>query len=494
MKKFLLLLTCVCMVVSCSEDEQKTSNPTPPRIIGEWVFDDPENGIWEKQKFLSNMKFYLSYMTMFPYTAQENAEGSYYYTSDNSKITFSYQNVLGGITYQDAVIEEINDWSYTASYYNDDNTFTGRYTYHKLLDVEEMPFGESCIPQYDSLISDVTIKGFKSNNEDIAIVNPNTGEITAGSTFGRTYVNVITDEGIAYIEVNVKDPENLFPDYSPALNMNEKEVKKQWPDFCVYGEPVANCIHYPIIASDYAEMAMIWLDDDKNVESVQLSVNTTAIDEAEREKEIHKYLSTKYEYISSESGIYMYFDLSNPQELPMAIYYSPELNLIEYQKIILDDLWEDYTLNFGKSSADLIKIYGAPVYQTTTNLFFTPENDYVENVVFSLTDDKVYAASIILRADCDWQEALNFLNRKYYYFEEGSDASNNSFAFMNKKTLTESSIGIIFDGKEGIITYVDLTANVSSSETVQTIAAETRGLRTVSKPRKPLAIYPKLKR
>lgn len=336
MKKLLLLVACVCMFASCGDDEKPTPDPVPSLIIGEWVYDDPGNGIWEKQKFLSNMKFYLSCMNMRPYLALEHVEGTYYYTEGSKKFTFTYQNVFGGITYQDAVVEDMNDYSYTASYYNDDNTFSGRYTYHKLIGKINLSFDESCVPQYGKMLPNAIVKGYKSNNEKLVVVNSSTGEIVAKPKAGRTYVNIITDEGIAYVEINVVDPVNLFPDYSSALNMNEAEVKKQWPDFCVHATPIANCIHYPIIANDYAEMAMIWLDDNKNVESVQISVKTTAKEEAERETEIHEYLSGKYEYQSLNNGIYMYFDMTNPQILPMAVYYSPKLNLIEYQKIIFN--------------------------------------------------------------------------------------------------------------------------------------------------------------
>ena len=491
MKKLFLLLVCVCVLASCSDDEKSTPDPTPSLIIGEWVYDDLGNGIWEKQKFLSNMKFYLSYITMYPYETQENAEGTYYYTEGSKKFTFTYQNVLGGITYQDAVIEDINDYFYTASYYNDDNTFSGRYTYHKLIGNVNLSFDESCIPQYNKMIPNAVIKEYKSNNEELVVVNSSTGEITTKSKAGRTYINVITDNGIAYVEVNVVDPVNLFPDYSSALNMNEEEVKKQWPNFCIHATPIENCVYYPIIANDYAEMAMIWLDDNKNVESVQISVKTTVKDEDEREAEIHEYLSGKYEYQSLDNGTYMYFDMTNPQILPMAVYYSPKINLIEYQKIIFNDLWEDYTQNFGKTFNELKQKYGEPFYQTTTSQYFSQENSYIEFVAFSLSDDKVYTASAFLKADCDWQEALNFINRIYYYYEKGSDVSNRYFAFTNKKSLAESNIGSTFDGKNGLITYVDLTANSSSLAVNKKIVAEIKNMKTIPSNQKALVIIPK---
>lgn len=480
MKKLILFFACVCMLVSCSKDDNVVIDNTPEKIIGEWVYDNPDNGIWEKQKFLSNMKFYLSYLYMNPFATQENAEGTYYYTEDSKKFTYTYQDVLGGRTYQDAVIENINDYSYTASFYNDDNTSSGRYTYHKLLDVVNLAFGESETPKYAILIPNININVFKSNNEDIATVNSSTGEITAGSKAGRTYINVITDEGIAYVEVNVTDPDNLIPDYSSALNMNEEEVKKQWPNFCVYATPVSNCIHYPIVGYDYADMIMVWLDNSKNVERVHVSVKTTVVGDSEREVAIHKYLSEKYDYQSSDNGIYIYIDRSQSQ-LPMAIYYSPKENLIEYQKIEINDLWEDYTNYFGKTANDLNKVYGEPFYQDATSLYYLQDNEYIDFVSFSLKSEtlKVYAVSAFLKNGCDWQEALNYLNRKYYYYEKGSQVSDNYFAFTNKKNLSESNIGITFDGKNRLITYVDLTANNTKTIKVESILTKTKKIRTL---------------
>lgn len=336
MKQHLFLLACftacISLFISCSSDDDNEIVIDPTLIIGEWVYDAPDDGIWEKQKFLSNMKFYVSYLTLNPYSEQENTEGNYYYTEGSKKFTFTYQNVLGGITYQDAVIESINEYSYTATFYNDDNTFNGRYTYHKLIGSVSLIFNENNTLQYERLIPNANVNTFRSNNEEIAKVNPNTGEITAGTKAGRTYINVVTDEGIAYVEVYVKDPVNLIPDYSSALNMNEEEVKRLWPDYCIHAIPVANCIYYPIVGYDYAAMAMIWLDDEKNVESVQITVKTTVVNDVVREPELHKFLSEKYEYQSSENGIYTYYDFSQPQVLLMAIYYSPTDNLIEYQK------------------------------------------------------------------------------------------------------------------------------------------------------------------
>lgn len=475
MKKFLLAIVCLVGFVACDDDEKVivSGTSTSEMIVGEWVYDNPDIGRWEKQKFLNNMVFYYSCFNLNPYLDLDNMEGTYYYTQKDKKFTFTYANVLGGVTYQDAVIENISKYSYTATYYNDDASYTGKYTYHRLIDDVQICYGESVTPKYNRLITDTDIRTFLSNDTEIAEVDPVSGAITAGNKAGVTYVSVVTNDGDAYVEVVVVDPDNLFPDYSLALNMNEAHAKQVWPDYCVYAGPFfTDRIGYPVRGNAYAKMVTMWLDDNRNIESVQVELKSSTQD---IETEIHGFLSAKYEYQSQTDGIYMYFDFSQPDVLPLAVYYSPSLNLVEYQKIeVAKDLWPDYTNGFGMTADELKESYGAPFYESGNSLCFMQENDYVDFVAFSLSSatNTVYASSAFLKTDCDWQEALNFLNRKYFYYEKGSEPDDNFFAFTNNSILEASNIGITFNGNEGLVTYVDLTASRHTSLSTSVLMSE----------------------
>lgn len=485
MKKNLLYFVAMIFLAACSDndnnvdDENNIGDKEPisaaTLIVGEWVYDNPSEGIWEKQEFRSNGKLTYSALTLNPYVRVDNAEGNYYYTTGDYKLTLNYSNIMGGTTYQDVVIKSIEQYSYTGTFYNDDNSYVGEYTYNKLVGECKINVGERFSPNYADMIKDANITSYTTNNTDIANVDMNTGEIIAQKA-GVTYIKAHTDKGDAVVEVVVVDPDNLIPDFSSALNMNETTVKRTFTEFCTYSPSLYNRVCYPIRGNDYTDMVIIWIDDDKNVESVQVEVKTTSIpNDEQREKDIHAFLSSKYSYQEKNTnGIYIYFDFSQPNILPMAIFYSPSQNLIEYKKIedTTNNLLPEYTQDLGKSSSELLSYYGEPFYETSNSLYFMQDNDFIEFVAFSLnSSDKVYAISALLKSNCDWQEVLTYMNDKFYYYEKGSDASNNFFAFTNNSSLEASNIGITFDGINGLITYVDLS---SSNQSKVSILKETR--------------------
>ena len=69
--KLLPLLACGCIYCSCDKDDSKSSEIGIPEtdiaeeIVGEWVYDHPEEGAWQSMKFV--------------------AEGSYFCYSDNKE-------------------------------------------------------------------------------------------------------------------------------------------------------------------------------------------------------------------------------------------------------------------------------------------------------------------------------------------------------------------------------------------------------------------------
>lgn len=145
MKKFFLFLLGAVILTACSDDDGGPQNPPndtlAEMIIGEWVYDNPAVGVWEKQILRNNMSLYYSSQVLNPYVSIENAEGTFYFTSEN-RITLAYQNIMGYTTYADLEIESIEKYSYTATFRDDDGLYGGRYTYNRLIDDVELEFGE----------------------------------------------------------------------------------------------------------------------------------------------------------------------------------------------------------------------------------------------------------------------------------------------------------------------------------------------------------------
>ncbi|MCD8202142.1 MAG: hypothetical protein LUD48_00665 [Prevotella sp.] len=465
MKTKIIYLFLLLFLISCSNDDVKSSDNTTETgasklIIGEWVYDNPSSGIWEKQKFMSNMKLTYSCMELNPYFRVDNADGNYYYTTGDKKFTFTYASVTGGTIYEDVVIESIEEYAYTALYYSDDGAYEGEYIYNKLVGEYKINIGESVTPNYAELIPDASISSYSSNDTGIAKVNSSTGEIGALKA-GVTYIKIVTDLGTAVVEVTVTDSDNLIPDYSSALNMNETTVKNTWTNYCTFNPVLTDRVCYPIRGNDYAYMVDIWLDDNKNVELVQVEVNTTVItDEAQREKDIHEFLSSKYIYKNTSSdGTYEYMDISQP-DVTMTVLYSPSQNKIQYE--IMSDLWSDYTQDLGKTASELKASYGEPFYNEGGKLYFMQDNDYIDFVVFTMNSSgEAYAVSAFMESNINMAEAFNFLDTKYFYYESGSNPSEYSYAFINAATLEESNVGITYDAIKGYITYVDLQARTT---------------------------------
>lgn len=195
-----LLTACLYLCYSCEEDdntsEQKIDIPEvdiSDEIIGEWVYDHPEENSWQSMKFVS--------------------EGSYFCYSDNKE---KWPNILktinkgnygvkgyvisanNGSTYLDMTVSKINGYEFTGRI----NETTIDFSFHKVVMRTHLTYGQSIIPPYEELV-DTIIMSYKSHDESIATVDSITGEITAVANNGRTYVDIVTKGGTAVIKVMI---------------------------------------------------------------------------------------------------------------------------------------------------------------------------------------------------------------------------------------------------------------------------------------------------
>lgn len=194
-----LFAVCLFACYSCDDDNKSEPNIEIPEvdiadeIVGEWVYDIPEENAWQSMKFV--------------------AEGSYFCYSDKKEnwtevlksINKGNYGVKGyvisasnGATYLDMTVSKINGYEFTGRL----NETTVDFKFNKVVMRTHLTYGQSVTPPYEQLV-DTTIVGYKSHDESIAIVDNSTGEITAVANNGRTYVDVITKGGTAVIKVMV---------------------------------------------------------------------------------------------------------------------------------------------------------------------------------------------------------------------------------------------------------------------------------------------------
>lgn len=452
-KKILYFVGLAMCLVAC---EDKELDPEKIKeielrgaIAGKWIYDHPEEGQWEEAIYTSSGRIYVSFMTgiNLQQLQLDRKDGVYQLSGNKLDVVYTGSHKFS------FDLTEITDseLTFVALSANGES-----FTYNKQLDEYNLVSGKTLQPNYLSLIkSGETISGYKSHCLTIAEVDSQ-GKITAKEA-GYTYIDVETSNGTYVVRVNVTDPENLYPDYTDALLMNEQEVIERWGKDYYYNG--VDGFAY-LVNNDYISNVLFFTDEDRNIVRYWLLLNTAQMESSELENAIHSYLSSKYIFLETVEGVNRYYGSDN-DGFSFIVLYSPEEETISYMKISVPDLWRDYSLDLGKTVNQLLTEYGNPVMVDDEGwIYYWEENEYVSFRAYELgaTNQNVRRVWAFLQDNFDGQVILNELQRKFVYFESGSIPSENYFAFTNE----EKSVGVIFNGYEGYIVYVDLTASSSS--------------------------------
>ena len=161
MKKLFLYIFCLMCLVSCEKEEITMKD----QLLGEWVYDHPEEGIWEKLKFIESGLFYYSNDFRGEFSFSNDLNDGRYSIYDNNKIEISY-TLNGTAQMGQLTVRDIKKYSFTAEFFIGKNESVGVFTYAKLLKSYEMERGEKKLPDYASLVQS-NIQGFKSHNTQI---------------------------------------------------------------------------------------------------------------------------------------------------------------------------------------------------------------------------------------------------------------------------------------------------------------------------------------
>ena len=346
MKKLLwLIISCVLFVACKDEKDEPLMTVQIDQLVGQWVYDHPEEGIWEVQKFLPSGVFYYWNKVSGGWKFQNTANDGRFWIEDNDRVTCQYS--LNGVSTQiKMTIKNISDYAYTAEY--NDGAALGVFTYARLLDNVTLKPGESDSPEYNILVK-TDIKGFKSHDTKIALVDPTSGQIT-GVKAGHTYVDIMTSLGTAVIEVVVFDTDNMFDDYSYAFGKTIPEIVELLGENYDYRDDNNGLIY---LSDDYLidEIRFITGAYDKtHVEFVQLGLNNNISSNA-----IINHLSEKYSALSNSDGVYNYITYQSVDGNPIAIIYDSNKAELSYAVILPANRWTDFSYMFGLSDNEVNK-------------------------------------------------------------------------------------------------------------------------------------------
>lgn len=460
MKKFLFLICTILITVSCSDDTDESNTlPISDKIVGEWVYDHiDDEGVWETMKFTSSGVFYYSNINVGWKFSNDTNDGRYW-VEDGNRLTGIY--TLNGVSANiQMTFKNISDYSFTASF--NDGADVGTFTYSRLIDKVKIKPGQTITPSYSALVPS-GINGYKSHKTSVAFVDASSGAITAVAA-GHTYIDVVTDEGTAVIEVISFDEDNMFEDFSFALTKTIPEIVSIKGDTYLYRDDENGLVY---ASDDYLCDTVRYITgayDKTHVEFVELILNDNV-----SSAKIKESLDNKYELISTINDIYSYKTDKNVNDLPMVLSYYKQTNSVVFFLLQPSDLWLDCSYLFGQTDNTVyneMKEWGYTYYLSDysyskdgSDYYLVNGNDYVTMIGFVFnTEKKMCEYWAYLYESVDQKSVYNYLN--YKYKKADTECTKSQYVFYD----AEKRLKVVFDAS-GYVSYTDTqqTPFVSSS-------------------------------
>lgn len=445
MKKIAMLFSFALLLTGCCEESNLVPSIIhPEKLAGDWVYDHPEEGVWEIMKFTSSGVFYYSNDVATWNIENNRNDGRYSVSGDHGERLHGEYTEGGQPREVNMVFSSLNDYSFTATFAETGLTFT----YARLLASQKMKKGEKLTPNYQGLVNNVEIHNYMSHDKSIATVDFNTGEITAVAVSGRTYIDVSTSSGTAVVEVLVSDADHPFDDYYWAFGKTINEVEKQMGNKYLYKNEASGISYKSKNLFLNKEVYMTSCIDDLHVEFVQLFLNNTLTS-----SQVKNYLSNSYRSLGSdENGIDNYYD----QERDVLIFYNQADTTVSFSKYIK---WPDFAGYFGLNSADtrtrmetnghsFFGSYDSYSLNGSDGYILASGNLYIGAVEFVFNTDNVVSSYLLYPQAKTTTKQIN-----EHLVEIGMTKASDSNTYYNaNKTLSA-----VYDKNIGALMITDLT-------------------------------------
>lgn len=428
-------------------------------IIGKWIWDA---SYCEEMNFLENGKIYYSNIDVARGIYNENASGNYTIDASTKRITLKVLPTGGTQMTVIMAMTAINKFSFTAKFYLTDGQSTGSFTYAKQIDSIELGDGEIRQPDYQTLVdSETTIKSFKTHNSNIVEVNAETGELTA-KMGGKTYVDIVTDEGTAVVEVFVKKFVEF--NYEDFIGVNKQVITNT---FGYLYTTDGDYIHYDYRKGSIADMTVnvkdshwdhiSFLFDSRTglVKAISLLARKDVWFTAD---EMTEYLTQKYHYYEkgSSDDIKAFMNAETLDEAKVGVTWDTIKGILTFVEIqhASETSVLDYGEYLGKSLDDIktaMKGYSV-LTESEDKIGYLIGGEYLRMVRFSfksgsnITDD-VQEVVVYLNTDIDQNFVKSEIEKKYNY----SDGVEGSFLNYNSD---DKKIRVVYQITSNLIQYI----------------------------------------
>lgn len=405
-------------------------------IIGTWVIED---GItWERDTFGEGGYFFGEWSRKIIYpTDGETAQGSYRVDDKKNVIYVTAKTPYGVTLSSEYRITEYSRFDFKADIYSG-NDYSGSYYYQRRIGEEELAPGYTIMPDYQSMLGNMEIQGYKSHDPSVATVSQ-TGQIAAVKN-GTTYIDVQTSRGTGVVEVIVKDSsvkdDSIPYDFQSLLGQPVSAVHEMFGSnpYLEDNEYVA----YMNVNPDISMVGVLldsWTGLVKGVTvSFKSSVSVNGITAA-LDRNYIPYMSQTTETLKA------YMDASTVAEANVGITWDTTKLTLTYVNLF-QDLFRDYSVLLNMSRSQLRSKMDMEPYSSKdeSEIFIISDNKGVSTVGAYFSDtvnilDYVRSVAVILDSTITSDQAMKFLERKYNYYPEYSTDANKWFISSDSKII-----------------------------------------------------------
>lgn len=435
-------------------------------LIGTWVYDAPNENTWERYTYVEGGYLAVQWSTTVGNNVISESGQTTYSISDET-VSFSLKIALGQMNMR-MVTESINDFNWTYRAFNG-STLSGKFTLQHVLESKNLSPDETVIPDYQSLVGNVTIQGYKSHNESVAKVESN-GTIKAVSA-GRTYIDVETNKGTGVIEIEV-DGGAIPIAFQTLIGQMPSKVHEVLGEIPYYED--SSIIYYKNY-SPSIEMVAASLDSwtglvkgvsvkylsNVNVDQVTSILNATFIPFMEPTTDTFK----------------AYMDTSERADASIGVTWDIPTLTLTYVNLATD-LFQNYSVLLGMTRDEVVSKMGKNADTSNEQMqafyFFDKKGIALVGVYYTdFVQNYNTARSVVTMFDdtLTQEEITKYLKRKYPYYPEYS--SNEELVFVPEG----HSMEIYYQPKEKMLMYIAVgssTRGISGRKIVNKIKVKSK--------------------
>ncbi len=431
-------------------------------LVGTWIYDVPAENEWQRCTFADNGYVAVQWETKT--TSFEMSESKHAkYRIEGETVMFTVKVDAGqmNMRFETEAISDF-DWTYNAY---DDTHFNGKYTVHRLLESVTLSPEDVITPDYQSLVDNVVIQGYKSHNDAVATVNDR-GEITARSK-GRTYIEVATNKGAGVIEVNV-DGGAIPVAFEEFIGKDPSKVRELMGDKIYYEDETT------ILYKDFTpDIDMIGFALDSwtgNVKGIVVTYKSTV-----NTSEVTSILNATFIPFTSQTTetFKAYMDSENRSDATVGVTWDITKLTLTYVNLATD-LFTDYSVLIGMTRPQVVSKMGKEpdVVNDQSQSFFFFDKKGIAIVSAYYTDfvkdyDTVHSVVTMFDDTMNETDIISYLKKKYLYYPEESSEAEYVFITENR------SIAIFYTPKDKMLMYFPLTS-ASQSNSKKAVVAKLR--------------------